>query len=497
MTTFRRDRVESTPAFLAGGAIVIAASGLELSALVGASDDFRASAPLALTGLIAALVGVALLYRYRPSPRETPATAFASVVLAWLVLAAISTVAYLAVGTFEQVDEAAFESVSGLSTTALSVLTDPEATPNAVLFWRALTQWIGGLLALWAVVAIFPILGVGNRQTGERYHARSRVVLRSRQTRRALTRLTSIYLTLTAMGIVLFAAAGMNLFDAVTYAATTISSGGFSNHAGSFAHFDSALIEWAGVGGMLLAGANLALLFRSLRGITSGSVLRSAELKAYLLAVVVLSIVVAFSTAENGLDSTELRHATFSVTSMVSTTGHTVTGWGAWDDGPQVLLMIAAGIGAMSGATGGGFRIARVIALSASIRREIVRQIHPRAVRAIKLGRNGIDDDVVDRMIGYQTVYLVTVGVGALVLAATGVDLVTAVSGAVSAVATAGPAMGDLAPGAGGASALPDATRLALLPLMVLGRLEFSPVIVGVMTLLSAGTRRLPRRRWA
>lgn len=492
-----RGAVESTPAFVAGVVATVAALGLGASAIVGANDDLDDSITLGLTGLVAALVGVGLLIRYRAAERETSTRAFTSVVLGWLVLVGISTAAYLLTETFTRFDDALFESFSGVSTTALSVLDDPEATSRGVLFWRSLTQWMGGLYALLAILAVFPVLGV-QPAAGESYHAPRRLLLTSKQTVGDLRRLATVYLFLSAVGVAIFLVAGMGVFDAVTYAGTTISSGGFANHAGSFAHFESDLIEWAGIGGMLLAGTNLALVFRSLRRTTRGSFLHSAELKAYLGLIVGVSAVVILLNADGALEHDTIRQGVFSVVSMISTTGATVAPWGTWDTGAQLLLMVLAGIGAMSVAVGSGFRIARVLTLGAAIRSEVTRQLHPHAVQVVKVGHTTVEGVLVERMVGFQTLYLVTVGTGAIVLGLADVDLVTAMAGSVSVVSNVGPAMGELAPGVGGAAELSRGGRIALMPLMMLGRLEFAPVLVGSTALaLSLVPKRARRRVWA
>jgi trk system potassium uptake protein TrkH len=414
--------------------------------------------------------------------------AFATLVGVILTQVAVSTIAYLAAGTFDRVDDALFESVAGFSTTALSVVAEPHELPEGVALWRALTQWVGGLTALVAVATVVPALGVARGRTGDEGHATRQLPLASRQALGILGRLFRIYAVLTAIGMLLYVVAGMGPFDAVTYALTTVSSGGFAGHADSIAHFDSAAIEWAAVGGMILAGVNLAVVFRSARGLVSGSVLRSAELRAFLGLVAVMSAVVVLSADAGGSLSQQIRDGVFSVVSMLSTTGLVAAEWGTWDEAAQVILMLAAGIGAMSGAIGGGFRVARMLAMIGYARREVVRQIHPAAVGVVKVGRRTVDEVLVDRIVGYQILYLFVGGIGALAIALGGASVLTSLTGTVSALSTVGPAMGVLAP-PGGALELSAWSRAALMPLMVLGRLELAPVLVGLGALV-LGHRR-------
>lgn len=486
-----RRSVESVTGWVAARVLLACGAALAAAAAASVLDDRRAMAPLAGCALAGAAIG-ALLHRRCALPGTLrPAGTHAAVLIGWLLLIGVSTATYLVCGTFDRVDDALFESTAGFTTTALSVLEPVEGTPKGVLLWRASTQWLGGFAAVIVVVALLPLLGVGGIEA-DGVGADRRNRLRSPQIASTTRRLARAYLLLSAGGVGLFLLAGMGPFDAVTYAMTTISSGGFGNHDGSIAYFDSTLVEWCTIGGMVLAGANLALLMSAARGRLS-SILGSTELRAYLAAVVVMSAVMTWLSAPSGAVSAEsARHATFAVTSAISTTGHTVGGWADWGHGPLVLLILLAGVGAMSGAPGGGFRVVRALTLMGVVRREIVRQLHPRSVVVVKVGRTPIDERVISHMIGYQVAWLLLAGAGAILLGATGLALTEALTAAVTALATYGPALGDLR---AGATVLPDTALLVLLPLMLAGRLEISPVVIGAAALLRGRRRaRRPRR---
>ncbi len=281
----------------------------------------------------------------------------------------------------------------------------------------------------------------------------------------------------------------MGPFDAVTYALTTISTGGFENHAGSFAFFDSAIVEWVAVGGMALAGLNIALVAALLRG-DIGPLRRSMELRAYFV-LLLGGTAVVFSQLIGDLSqpwAETLRQSAFSVTSVVSTTGASVADWGGWPFGPQVILLMLMGVGSMSGSTGSGFRIIRAMALLGYVRRELLRQIQPRSVVVVKVGRETLDEALVSRLIGYQILWVVVAGFAAIGVAIFDVDLVSSLSVAVSALANVGPGLGDVSPSAG-ATGLTAGARMVLVPVMLLGRLEISPLVVGILVLF-----RVPRR---
>jgi trk system potassium uptake protein len=204
---------------------------------------------------------------------------------------------------------------------------------------------------------------------------------------------------------------------------------------------------------------------------------------------------VAVRTAPaGGIDAEAVRHAAFAVTSAVSTTGHASVGWTGWDHGTQVLLLVLIGVGAMSGSAGGGFRITRALTLLGSARRELTRTLHPRSVVVVKVGRTPVDEALVSHLVGYQITFLALGAAGSIALAAAGLDLTSAISGAISALATCGPALGSLDP-LGSAADQPGAVRAALVPLMLVGRLEIAPVLVGVVAIAAAPGRAVRRRR--
>lgn len=491
----RTGRFESGVGFVVGIALVASGALGLVSALAAVLDGRDVGALLAL-GVLWTGLGLTTTRTCRPPQRLRSSTAFAGVLATWITLVLVSTATYRVLGTFDHLDDAVFESVSGYTTTALTVVGDPELLGRGTLTWRAGTQWVGGLAGLLFVVAVLPSLGVGGLDVTSAGERHAGTTLRSRRTNAVMRRLTVLYTSFTAVGVVLNLAAGMRAFDAVTYAATTISTGGFANHAGSFSYFDSTVIEWAGIGGMVLAGANMALLYRVIRGRDLQAAWRSFELRAYVSALVVGAAVISVATAPAGGPTVESgRHALFHVTSALSTTGHwTGQGWGIWAVGPQVLLLAFIGVGAMSGSPGGGFRQVRALALVGYLRRELVLQLHPRAVGSVRVGHRPVSEEVVGRMIGYQAQYLVVGGVGAVALGALGADLVTSMSGAISALANVGPALGELVPGSGGISELPRPARAVLLPLMLLGRLEIAPVLVGATMALGWRPQRMRSR---
>ncbi|CAN5132469.1 TrkH family potassium uptake protein [soil metagenome] len=489
-------RVASTTGYVTARTLVACGAGLAAASVIALLDDRRALVPLAVAAALCLVPG-GLLWRRCAVPLSIlTGSVHAAVLTGWMLLIGVGSATYLACGTFDTVHRAVVESTTGFTTTALSVLGDIEEQPRGVLLWRAYTQWLGGLAAVLVVVAVLPSLGVGGLEESSAGSDRRRLALRSPRIATAARRLVSGYLVLSGAGVVLFLLAGMDFFDAVTYAMTTISTGGFGNHDGSVNFFESARVEWVTAGGMVLGGTNLVLLLALVRG-RMGPLARSFELRAYGAAILLASLLLVWWTAPSGGPTHEsVRHAMFAVASAVSTTGHTVGGWAGWSSGAQVLLVLLAGVGAMSGAAGGGFRVVRSMVLLGFVRREILRQLRPRSVLVVKVGRTTVDEGLLAQMVGYQVAWLLLAGAGAVVLAVSGVDLPGAMTGAVSALATFGPGLGDLAPGAGElprAAGLPSPALLAFAALAMVGRLEISPVVVGAVTILTGAARESRR----
>lgn len=392
-------------------------------------------------------------------------------------LVVISTLVYLASGEIDRVDDAIFESMAGFTTTSLTVV-DPEALPAWLLTWRALTQWLGGLGGLVFALVVVPAFG-GQRRLSEVAEGRGRKAVLARTWSHNTQRVVSTYVGFTVLVSAAYAAAGMGIFDASTFALTTASTGGFANYRDSFAHFDSAAIEWVGAGAMALAGVSVAALVWMVRGQVQ-ALWRSTELKFYAgLILVSTALVAAWTWADTGGGGDTIRESFFAVTSSISTTGYRVADWGYWVAAPQILLLVLIGMGSMAGSAGGGFRLLRVIEIMGIVRRELVMQLHPRAVVPVRVSGAVASEASLTRVHNFQILWVLAIAFGVFGIASLGGDLPTAASGSISALATAGPGLGDLS-GFADATVLPAPARAVLLALMFLGRLSIYPVVVVV-----------------
>ena len=390
-------------------------------------------------------------------------------------LVVISAIVYLSSGEVDRVDDAFFESVAGFTTTSLTVV-DPEGLSGWLLSWRAATQWLGGAGALVFALVVVPTFG-GQRRLSEVAEGRGRRAVLASTWSHTARRVVLAYLGFTAVVIVAYLLAGMGIFDAATFGLTTASTGGFANYRDSFAHFDSAAIEWVAAWAMGLAGMSVAALVWLVRGQVQ-ALWRSTELKLYAGLVLVSTVLVAawtWTDTDGGTDT--IRESFFTVTSSISTTGFRVADWGHWVTAPQILLLVLIGVGSMAGSAGGGFRVLRVIEIVGIVRRELVLQLHPRAVVPVKVSGAVASEASLTRVHNFQILWVLAVAFGVFGIASLGGDLPTAVSGAISALATAGPGLGDLS-GFADATVLAAPARGVLMALMFLGRLSIYPVVV-------------------
>jgi trk system potassium uptake protein len=479
-----RDRVDrprrrpSLPVHVAALSATVAGVGM----LLGAATDWIDGGPdvVALAACGAPITGAGVVvWRATIAPKEVRILdVFLTVTMAWVSLAVIGAAPYLVTGRLTSFDQALFESVSGFTTTGATVLRPVSDTSQGLLLYRAITQWIGGMGVIVLVIAVLPTVGSGamNLMAAEAPGpAGERLTPRVRHTARNLW---SVYAGFTALVIVAYVAAGMSLYDGFAHAFTTVSTGGFSPHDASLAHFESATIEWIAIISMFLAGGSFALYYRALRG-RPGPLLRSTEFRAYALLVVLASAIV-FVTADVETSVTDhARDSVFAITSVFSTTGYATADFGEWSQGAQILIILLLPIGAMAGSTAGGVKLVRVLAIASYAHRAALSQLHPRLVRPVRVGARAVPEEIATRIVGFMIMALVVFGGGAMLIALTGPDMITSFSASASSFGNVGPGLGDVGP-ANDYLALPWTARVVTMAQMLLGRLEIYPVILAL-----------------
>jgi len=398
---------------------------------------------------------------------------FLIVALAWVVLSLLGAVPFWTTGTAATVMDALFESASGLTTTGATVFSGLDSMPASILFWRSMEEWVGGMGIIVLAVAIMPLLGIGGMQL---FRAEAPGPVKDKLTARVTETgkiLWYMYLAMTCIVAVVYWLLGMGGFDAINHAMCTIAIGGFSTHDLSMGYFDSRSLRLAAVFFMFAAGINFTLHFAAMRRGFSGRVLftyfSDDEFRAYLKWLLVLILIVGapvLLTAKGSWDE-----VLFNTVAVATTTGFAVSDYEQWPVVTNMILFVAIFAGACAGSTGGGMKMVRVLLLFRQGMREVYRLIHPHAVVPIKLGGKKVGGSVVEALWGFFVLYIVCFIVIAVLVAASGVDMLTAITSAAACMTNTGPGFGTVGPAENYAS-LPDFAKAVLMFGMVLGRLE-------------------------
>ena len=400
------------------------------------------------------------------------------VTLAWLAAAAAGALPYIFSGVLPSFTDAFFESMSGFTTTGASVMTDVEVVPPGILFWRSLTHWLGGMGIMVLLVAMFSALGVGGLQV-MRAEAPGptveRVSVRVRQTAQALW---ITYVVLTIVQVLLLWGLGMSLFDALNHSFATMATGGFSTKNLSLGAFSPAL-QWVTTIFMYLAGVNFVLFVGAFQARSPGPIWRDPEFRLYtgvtLASGLGLAVLIAGPQQMHWWDA--LRHGAFQASSIMTTTGYATDDFNKWPFAAQAILGLLSVIGASTGSTGGAVKIMRFLVLFKQAANEFAQQLQPRVVRHVKLGSRVVPHEMVINIQQFFFLYIGVLGLGWLVLAGTGLDLVSALSAAGATLGNIGPGLGVVGPMSNW-SHLTDLGTWTGSILMMLGRLELYTVLV-------------------
>ncbi|HUF70116.1 MAG TPA: TrkH family potassium uptake protein [Longimicrobiales bacterium] len=448
-----------------------------VSAYYGDGDTLAFIISTVVTGL-AGFVG----YRRSSLDRDLSIReGYAVVSLSWIAIGIFGALPYLFTGTLASPTAALFESVSGFTTTGATVFAEIEPLPHGILFWRSLTQWIGGMGIIVLGIAILPFLGVGGMQlfraevpgpTPER--------LRPRITQTAKL-LWLVYAGLTIAQVVLYVLGEMHPFEAVLHAFTTLSTGGFSPRTASIGAYDSAYIDYVTIIFMYLAGINFTLHFHALTG-KPKRYFQDVEWRVYSATVVAATLLVLLPFALNGhyaaLGSERaIRDSLFQVVSISTTTGFITEDYGLWPESTQLVLLLLMFIGGMAGSTAGGMKVIRVHAFMRQGITGLKRSLHPRAVLVTRVGRKVLRDDDLLNILGFILLFMLCFVAGALALTLLGNDLITSLGGAAAAIGNIGPGLGAVG-ATGNYGGLNAPTQIVLIFLMLVGRLEIFTILL-------------------
>lgn len=435
---------------------------------------------LLLAAAITMLVGVAL-WRIFDRPGElTTREGFAAVGLAWIALALFGTLPYLLTGSISNLTDAVFEATAGFTTTGASIVANPGDLSHGILFWRSLTQWIGGMGIIVLSIAILPLLGMGAVQLAR---AESPGPMPDRLTprfRETAKRLWIVYFALTLVETVLLWIGEMTLFEAVNHSFTTMSTGGFSTRAGSVGAF-SAYTQWIIIVFMALAGMSFTLHYKVVRTDWK-AYFRSVELRVYLSIVAFASVLMVLGTW-GGSVATTIRDAVFTALSVVTTTGYATADFGLWIPALGIMIVGLMFVGGMAGSTAGAIKTNRLHILYEASRTDVRRLIHPRGVFVTRVGKVPVPDLVVETVQTFFLLYMFAFMTGTFLMAIIGwisgteMDFVTTVTSVATSLGNVGPGLGEVGP-TGNFLGIPWPGKWLLASLMIVGRLEILPILI-------------------
>lgn len=400
------------------------------------------------------------------------------VTFGWLVMAIFGALPFLLYGTITNYSDAFFETMSGFTTTGATIIQNIEVIPAGLLFWRSLTQWLGGMGIIVLSLAILPILGIGGMQlfaaevpgiTKDKIHPRIRETAK---------RLWGIYMLLTFAEIILLLIGGMNLFDAINHSFTTMATGGFSTKNASTGYFSSPFIQYVFIIFMLFAGMNFTLHYQMFHGRFT-FFKKNTEFKYYIFFIVIVTVIVAIIHLPHTDFHLEeaFRQTLFHVTSLVTTTGYVSSDYENWAPFSRMIFFTLLFIGGCAGSTGGGIKFARHYLLTKNGLLELKRLLHPRAVIPVRFNGKAVSMDIISNVQAFFIFYIGIAVFGSILLSIFGLDFVTAAGAVATCLGNVGPGIGTVGP-VNNFAHLPDVVKWILSFFMLMGRLELFTVLL-------------------
>jgi len=456
----------------------LAAAMLLPAALDGHDGQTEARVFLVSSG-VTLFFGLALaLGMNTPDRSWTTRQIYLAVVFGWLVPVLFAALPFIFGSVPLSLPDALFEAVSGLTASGATVMSGLDHTARGLLLWRALLNWLGGLGVLAMAVAVLPLLAVGGMQIFrlEIPGSAERAIARGR---RIATLVFFTYAGLTLLLTLGLWQVGFSGFDALAHAMSTLSSGGFSTSDGSVAHFRNPDAEIILTIGMVVSGLPFLLFYRLARG-ESGAVLADSQIGWYLslLGFGTLGVSAWLWISLNLMPTDAVRHGAFTVASVMTGTGFYTLPYGGWGGMPAMILFFLAFVGGCAGSTSGGLKVFRLQCLFTDAVMQLRRLLRPNAVLIATFNGRTIPEDVLESVMGFLFVYALAFALLAMALAFLGLDFVTAVSGAASALANLGPGLGGSIGSGATYAALPDAAKMLLAVGMLFGRLEIFTLLV-------------------
>lgn len=440
-------------------------------------DADRSFVAFLVAGILS--LSVTLLLRYLGRGRVSSVhrkDALGAVALSWTLVGVLGGVPFLVEGSIQSLASATFESVSGFTTVGATVIADVDGLSRATSLWRCLSHWIGGMGIVVLFVAVFPQLGVGAKHLfktevpgpiteGLRPHIKQTAVA-----------LWWIYAGLTLILTVILWGLGMNWFEAICHAFSTLGTGGFSTRSASIGSFQSPTIDWVITFFMILSGLNFGLFYAALKG-RLRELTENYELRFYLLVnLLVILVVFATTTDRHPTLLESLRHASFQTAAVTSTTGFMTDDYDAYPDVTRFMLFLCMFMGGCAGSTAGGLKASRVFALLKLLEREVRLVAQPSAVIRVRLGVSAVPNKVLEGISLYFGSYLMLVALASLAMVGFGLDLISAMTSVVACLSSVGPGLSQVGP-TQNFEFIPTGGKWVLTFCMIAGRLEVLPLL--------------------
>jgi trk system potassium uptake protein TrkH len=449
------------------------------------SPDIKA---LSFSAIGTFISGVILISLFRSKNKIRAGEGFASVSLGWILASLFGALPFYIQGSVSSFIDCFFEAMSGFTTTGATIITNIEALPKGILFWRSMTQWIGGMGIILLIIAVLPMLGIS---PGQLYNAevpgpiKDRLKPKIKDTAKILW---MIYLFMTLAETLLLMLGGMTLYDSLCHTFSTLATGGFSTLNGSVGDFQSLYIETIIIFFMYMAGINFTLHFYLVKGKLK-NFFKDREWRFYTILLITSILIISLNlyhsgpSQYNGNYLKSLRDSAFQVVSITTSTGYITADFNLWPSFSTILLIILMFIGGSAGSTGGGIKQIRILIIIKHLYHELKKMIHPRAVFALKIGKENIEEHVVKNVIVFFTLFMFIFGGITLFLAFMGYDIITCFSASIATLGNTGPGLSRV--GAVENYGFFDPySKIVLSFAMLLGRLEIFSVLILMYSLV-------------
>ena len=406
--------------------------------------------------------------------------AFLLTTFSWIAIAIFGSLPFLLSGLKLSFVDAFFESMSGITTTGSTIITNLDYAPKSILLWRAILQWLGGIGVIVMAITILPLLNVGGMQLFKNEQVSDTTEKILPKTREVTLIISSIYISLTFLCGAAYWFAGMNIFDSVAHSMTTIATGGFSTYSSSIGYFQNPKIELVSIIFIILGSIPFIAYLKFVKG-DRKIFFKDSQIKG-LVYILIISVLLMFFylllSNQEYTFSENLRISAFNVVSILSGTGYVTSDFGLWGKFPLIFFIFLMFLGGCAGSTTCGIKIFRFQILGLFIINQIKKLVYPRGVFSIKYNSEKISDKFINSIITFIFLYFFIFFILATLLSLNGLDFVTALSGSASAISNVGPGLGDVIGPNGNFSSLPSFSKLSLSLGMLLGRLELFAVLV-------------------